>query len=270
LVPGSPQRVREMSWLRAQGFSLDEIAVRYDVSRERVRQILRAHGGPDAQDVAQARRRRVEQQAEERVDELLALWRAGQGTGDAAGALGLQAAACRGAIARCATDVDRAARRVSMSHARSRKAKAYREEDILDALTGVAARLGHVPSPREYEALARELELPSLTTVLVRLGDWATAVRAAGMQPRTAGRRARARRWTQDACWLALRRVVAETDEIPTVLAYERHAAGRADLPSAATIRNRLGRWSAIVTRLAAERELTTLHQPPAPQPRGA
>jgi hypothetical protein len=40
------------------------------------------------------------------------------------------------------------------------------------------------------------------------------------------------------------------------VLSYERHAAGRRDLPSSATLRNRLGRWSAITAQLAAEREL--------------
>ena len=51
-------------------------------------------------------------------------------------------------------------------------------------------------------------------------------------------------------------RSVAELGEIPTVLSYERHAADRADLPSSATLRNRLGRWSAITTQLAAERAL--------------
>src|SRR3954449_4492878 len=80
LVPGSLQRVREMAALREQGWSLDEIALRYEVSRERVRQILRAHGGPGTQEIADARRRRAEQQAEARVDELLTLWRAGEHT----------------------------------------------------------------------------------------------------------------------------------------------------------------------------------------------
>jgi len=36
----------------------------------------------------------------------------------------------------------------------------------------------------------------------------------------------------------------------------ERHATTREDLPSSATLRNRLGRWSAITTRLAAEQAL--------------
>ena len=257
LAPGSLQRIREMTLLREQGWSLDEIALRYGVSRERVRQILRANGGPGARHVSEARHRRAEQQAEARIDELLTLWRAGAQPRSAATSLGLQAVACRGTIARFATEVDRAARRASLAEARERGAQMYSDRDILVALTSVAARLGRTPSPKEYASLARELRFPSLPTVLNRMGGWTSAIHAAGMHPLgPATRRTRARRWTDDACWAALRRVVAELGEIPTVLSYERHAADRADLPSSATLRNRLGRWSAITTRLAAERAL--------------
>ncbi len=76
------------------------------------------------------------------------------------------------------------------------------------------------------------------------------------MTPIAAPAAARARRWTDSACREALRRVVDELGAIPTVSAYDRHAAGRPDLPSSATLRNRLGRWSAIAAQLAAEREL--------------
>jgi len=266
LAPGSLQRVREMTLLREQGWSLDEIALRYGVSRERVRQILRANGGPGARDVSEARRRRAEQQAEARIDELLTLWRAGAQPRSAATSLGLQAVACRSTIARFATEVDRAARRASLAEARERGAQLYSDRDILVALTSVAARLGRTPSPKEYAAVARELRFPSLPTVLNRMGGWTSAIHAAGMRPLGAAtRRTRARRWTDDACWTALRRVVAELGEIPTVLSYERHAVDRADLPSSATLRNRLGRWSAITTRLAAERALAE-HAPRAGQ----
>jgi transposase len=253
-APGTPQRIRQMRALRERGHSLDEIALRFGVSRERVRQILRAHGAPDPELVADARRRRAAQLAEERIDELLVLWRAGTEPSGAASSLGLQAAACRSTIARFATDVDRAARRASLSGTRG--AQTYSERDIVVALRAVAAGLGRVPSAKEYALLARGLELPSLPTVLNRMGGWTRAVRAAGMTPLASPGSARPRRWTQSACWSALRRVVDELDEIPTVLSYERHAAGRPDLPSSATLRNRLGRWSAISARLAAEREL--------------
>jgi hypothetical protein len=53
-----------------------------------------------------------------------------------------------------------------------------------------------------------------------------------------------------------LLRAADELGEIPSVLAYERFAAGRSDMPSSATIRNRLGRWSTLAARLAAQRQL--------------
>jgi AraC-like DNA-binding protein len=259
LAPGSLQRVRQMQAQREHGWSLDEIALRFGVSRERVRQILRAHGGPDPQDIADARRRRAEAQAEERIDELLALWRAGEQPRSAASALGLQAAACRSTIERFATDVDRAARKATIAGAR--RVQTYTERDIIVALTSVATRVGRVPSAKEYAAHARTLDYPSLPTILNRMGGWTHALRAAGMEPLSTPTRARKRRWTEDACWEALRAVVAELGEIPSVLAYERHAAGRAELPSSATVRNRLGRWSAITTQLAAQRELAAVAQ---------
>jgi transposase len=255
-APGTQQRMRQMRTLREQGLSLDEIALRFGVSRERVRQILRAFGAPDPELVASARRRRAAELAEARVDELLALWRAGAQPRNAASALGLQAAACRSTIARFATDVDKAARRASLSGARG--AKTYTERDIIVALRAVAAGLGRVPSAKEYALLARGLELPSLPTVLNRMGGWSRAVEAAGMTPISAHATSRTRRWTDSACWDALRRVVDELGEIPTVVSYDRHAAGRPDLPSSATLRNRLGRWTAISAQLAAERELAS------------
>lgn len=253
-APGTRQRMSQMRALRERGFSLDEIALRFGVSRERVRQILRVHGAPDPELVAGARRRRAAELAEQRVDELLALWRSGTEPSSAATALGLQAAACRSTIARFATEVDKAARRASLSGARG--VQTYSERDIIVALRAVAAGLGRVPSAKEYALLARGLELPSLPTVLNRMGGWTCAVEASGMKPLSPRGSSRPRRWTEGACWSALRRVIQELGEIPTVVSYEAHAAGRHDLPSSATLRNRLGRWSAIAAQLAAEREL--------------
>ena len=254
LVPGSLQRVRRMQALREQGWSLDEIALRFGVSRERVRQIMRAHGGPAPQDIAEARRRRAEAQAEARIDELLTRWRAGEQPRVAASELGLQAAACRSTIARFATDADRAARKASMAGARW--VQTYSDRDIILALVSVSTRVGRVPSAKDYAAHARELSYPSLPTVLNRMGGWTNALRASGMQPPATPARGRKRRWTDEACWTALRKVVRELGGLPTVLAYERHAAGRPELPSSATLRNRLGRWSSITTQLAAQTQV--------------
>jgi hypothetical protein len=254
LVPGSLQRVRQMTALRQQGWSLDEIALRFMVSRERVRQILRTQGGPDPQDVIQARRRRAEQLAEVRIDALLSLWRAGVDAASLAGTLGLQAVACRSTIERFATDVDRAARSASLAGARV--VPTYSDRDIILALTSAAARLGRVPTAKEYAAVARTAQLPSLTTVHNRMGGWSKAVAAAGLSRDALPSRPRPRQWTDEACWEALRRAADELGELPSVLDYERVAAGRSDLPSSTTIRNRLGRWTSLTARLAAQREL--------------
>jgi hypothetical protein len=139
----------------------------------------------------------------------------------------------------------------------------YSDCDIAIALTSTAAGLGRTPSAREYEALARTHGGPSVKTILNRMGGWTTAIQAVGLTPvRPVG--TRSRRWTVEACWAAVRAVAAELDEIPTVITYDRCAAGRPDLPSSATLRNRLGRWSAITTRLAAERHLTSTARPAA------
>jgi hypothetical protein len=258
LTPGSLQRVLQMVELREQGSSLHEIAMRFEVSRERVRQILCAHGAPDLRDVVQARRRRAERLAEARVDELLALWRAGEGPRAIAERLGLQSAVCRSTIERFATDVDRAARTASLAGART--IRTYSERDIVLALASVAARLDRTPSAHEYAAAISGARLPSLATVLHRMGGWSNALAAAGLRETVAAGvvagRTRGRRWSDEACWDALRRALDGLGEIPTVRAYERYAAGREDMPSSATIRNRLGRWSSLATRLAAEREL--------------
>ncbi|HEV7805759.1 MAG TPA: hypothetical protein VGO80_08075 [Solirubrobacteraceae bacterium] len=243
-----------MAALREQGFSLDDVATRFAVSRERVRQILRVHGGPDPQAIVEARRHRAQRLAEARVDELLVLWREGVAPGAIAAGLGLQVAATRIAIERFATDVDRAARMASMTGERA--GALYSDDDIALALRSAASRLGRVPSPKDYATIARPLGYPSLATVVNRMGGWLNAVTSAGLRPRATATRSRPRRWTEQACWDALRRAVDELDEIPGVQAYERLAVGRNDLPSAATIRNRLGRWSSIAARLAAQREL--------------
>jgi len=137
-------------------------------------------------------------------------------------------------------------------------ARTYSDRDIAAALASVAADLGRVPSAKEYEALARARGAPSLATVLNRMGGWTKAVRAAGLTPPRTPARTRSRRWTADACWSAIRAVVAELEQIPTVVTYDRHAASRPDLPSSATLRNRLGRWSAITTAIAVERDLAS------------
>jgi DNA-binding CsgD family transcriptional regulator len=248
---GPELRVLQMAALRRRGFGLHQIAELFLVSRERVRQLLLAHGGPDRHDAAAARRRGAERLAEERADDVLDRWRTGESAKEIALALGLDGSAARNVIERLATEADRYARQAGL--AARRDGLTYTDAEIIRALQAAATILGRVPAAREYAALAGEMDLPSLATVANRMRGWSNAVAAAGLRPTTGNVRSHPRRWTPEACWEALGRAVDELGEIPTVVAYEQFAAGRDDLPSAATIRNRLGRWSALTARLAAE-----------------
>jgi hypothetical protein len=109
-----------------------------------------------------------------------------------------------------------------------------------------------VPSSNDYQTIAAELGLPSLPTVSNRLGSWREAVRAAGMTPHPPRRSGYSRRWTEDACRRALEALVTELGEVPTADQYEVLASADDSLPSLATVRNRLGRWSEVSARLLA------------------
>ena len=167
-----------------------------------------------------------------------------------------------------ATDVDRAARKAHLAGAS--RAQTYSDRDLILALTSVASRVGRVPSAKEYATSARALNYPSLPTILNRMGGWAHALRAAGMEPLSAPRRAQAPLDRGVVLGVAARRRRGARRD-PDGLAYERHAAGRPELPSSATLRNRLGRWSSIATQLAAQRELVRAMTPgPDEAPRAA
>lgn len=54
------------------------------------------------------------------------------------------------------------------------------------------------------------------------------------------------RRWTQERVFDALVNYARESGRLPTSTQYQGVAPGRDDLPSFATVRNRLGRWSSV------------------------
>jgi hypothetical protein len=64
-------------------------------------------------------------------------------------------------------------------------------------------------------------------------------------------RRSYTRTWGEKACWTALEGLTEEFGQLPTVEHYDALAITRDDLPSLATVRNRLGRWSEVVAILA-------------------
>ncbi len=243
-------RLGEMARLRGEGLTLAEIAARFDITRERVRQLLRHAGG--STDGRDARRIRQLEAARAALEGLLAGFRAGRSTAETARELGVTPAAATRVLRESITASDRAERARNRSVNRL-QASTYSREAILRALLDVARLTEGPPTSSEYGRHARRLRLPSLPTVTTRFGSWAEAVRAAGMTPHTSPRRAYDRHWTEERCWQALQRLVAELGEAPTAAQYEVLASADEDLPSLATVRNRLGRWSEIVARLVVD-----------------
>ncbi|MGI8729264.1 MAG: homing endonuclease associated repeat-containing protein [Solirubrobacteraceae bacterium] len=249
-TPAAPSpRTRAMIEMRLTGRTLHEIGEHFGVSSERIRQILHANGVGSAR-VAAAVRAHAMTSIARQEKRLIELFREGREISEIAAVVGVTTDQLREALRGRATAADRAARRAR----RSRSSVAYTDADLLQAIHRVADELGDVPTSANYRRLARQLGLPSLPTITNRLGSWNQAVRASGMTPNTT-HDGYTRRWTSEACWRALARLVTELGDAPTAEQYELIAAANDDLPSIATARNRLGRWSDIVDRLLSSHD---------------
>lgn len=243
------ERNRQIVSLREDGWTLEEIGHRFGISRERARQIAQA-GGVSATAASAQKRRRALEEAERAKGALIDGFRAGRAVAELAAELGLFRAAAEEVVRASATSADRAERKRGSSAIRQHLA--YSQADLVRAVQEVANRLGGVPSSQEYRAIAGELGLPSLPTVSKRFGGWAHAVRAAGMTPKAANRSNYTRRWTEDACRRALTGLLNELGDMPTAEQYDVLASATDNLPSLATVRNRLGRWSEVTSTLLA------------------
>lgn len=259
-TPGTPRGVAaprprssrdvEIITLRRDGLTLDQIGRRFGITRERVRQILRA-GGVAIESAAATRRAQRLEAARGVSAELVAGFRAGRQTNDLARALGVSSPAAHEVIRASVTQADRVERRRRLSGNRTND-HLYTVADLTRAVREVSERIGGVPSSKDYADHAPLLGLPSLPTLSNRFGGWGEAVRAAGMVPHRSNRPNYTRRWTEERCWEALKNLVAELGEAPTAQQYEVLASADDELPSLATVRIRLGRWADVAARLVA------------------
>ena len=240
--------------LRADGCSLAEIGRRFGVSRQRVDQILRRTGVAQA---GAARSRAVrsaqaatlrEQHAKlagERSGEILERYRRGEDPPAIARELELQCEAVKRLIAGQRTDADRAARRKIVERPAEPR---YSDDELVRGVALVASRLGHTPTCGEYDRAARELGLACVATVYQRSGTWMRALHAAGLKPRP--RALTPPRWDAEACWQAVQSVADQLGDPPRYHRYAQLATERDDLPSATTVRQRLGFWHDIAAQL--------------------
>ena len=217
------------------------------MTRERVRQILKREG-VDGATAINARRALMVEAAEARREDILHAFRRGDSTAQIARDLDVGPTAVRALLDDAVTPLDRAHRRANRHSAGM--GELFSDEDLVAAVREVGGRYGRTPTTAEYGRAAAGGMLPSAQLIHVRLG-WREAVLRAGLTPRGSVRRTYTRRWPADACRHALRRIVVETGEVPTAAQYEALAQLDDSLPSIATVRNRLGRWSTVTADLA-------------------
>lgn len=226
------------------GATYETVARQHSMSRERVRQILKEHGKGSGSTI-RANRRRAE--AREHQAEIVRTYRRGKSAAEIASEMGLSATLVSELIRETVTKHDRAVRRGNRQNTAE---KVYTDEELIEAVAEVGRRVGRTPTTGEYDSIAVSSGLPRIATIHNRLG-WREAVTAAGLETRPAYRQY-TQRWSEAAVWRALRQLVIDLGEVPTLNRYDEMAQLDDGLPSAATVRNRVGGWITVTANLAS------------------
>jgi DNA-binding CsgD family transcriptional regulator len=246
-------RDREIVELRAVGRTLREISQRFGVSHQRIAQIVANAGGPVGDDVTRLRHDADARRATERSAEILELWRRGLRVGEIHQRTGVSWRAIRRTVAGLATAGDRSARGDALLPRRATVLPLFTDEQLIAGVRAVAQRVGHPPTGPEYQQLSGRLRLASHATVYMRFGSWSGVLRAAGFDVAPSAR-SRPATWGVAECWRALESVADQLGDPPSYNRYRRLSEQRDDLPSAATVRLRLGLWSDTAAALSERR----------------
>lgn len=244
-----PPREAEMIRLRQDGWTLQEIAMQFCLSRERVRQLLVQFGGPSPAEV----RAREQSRAKEKQDRLAASTAVAirthlEGSGvasvsEVAQATGLD----ESDIARFWPDESKHLRIFGSSGDLT-----WSDAQIVEAIRDAATYEFPLTSAG-YAELQRigEVQGPSLALIAKRFGSWTAACEAADVEHGPTHREHYESHWT-DEDLLAFARQYFEDPDFPG--SAHRYADWRAlkapDAPSLPTLRNRLGSWTEVKRRV--------------------
>ncbi len=127
---------------------------------------------------------------------------------------------------------------------RRRRPPAYTDEQLLQALRDLAAKLGRTPVYRE---LLNHRGLPSPSIYHKRFGSWNAALEAAGLEPKR--RRRPPRHFTSDQLLEILRDLADDLDRTPK----RRDLAARRDLPAPSAYYGHFKTWAAALKAAGLE-----------------
>ena len=246
----NPTRDRDRSILamRAEGLTLEEIAKRVGLTRERVRQIVRNNGGASAREARAAAVRQLtgfEAELSAAIERAVLHGECGR-YADIESRFDLSAAEAHRATPRSVA---------TLLEAPSTPACKWTDEQVFEALR-TAATFEYPLGRKKYEALlnAGEVQGPSGARV-EQLFGWAKACEMAGVETRQA-RRDYQSTWTDDDLRYFAREYLRGAGPTASFAGYDTWRR-RAQLPapSSQTLRNRLGRWVSIKRAVLLESE---------------
>lgn len=244
--PRIPKRVLDMHELYETGASLGEVADRFGVSRERVRQLFGAHGFR-TRSLAETNALRRQQLVSQHRDEILDLIGAGAAPAEVADRLSIPQQLVREVLR---DDPSRLRLAAFRRNARKRHAPRYSDDEIIECLRTASVEIGGVLTTAEYTSFARTREFPDgrpwpgHQTPALRFGSWRAALQRAGLEANPPSAIAGQRLFTREHCVDAILEVEREVGHPPTAAEYERAAsASNGVLPSLATVRHRCGGW---------------------------
>lgn len=240
-------RNTEIVRLREEGLTLEQIASKFGITRERARQIANQGGAASA---AELRRRRQLSQAE-RGDHLRQAIISFVETN-----LGLDIEDVAERLGVTVTELRRLApshiRRLTVSpDDRSAGNVRWSPEDILTALRQ-AATYEYPLSAVAYAGLVSsgEVDGPSVPLVFMRYGSWTAACTKAGIESGVSPIENYESRWTERDLLRSVRTYLLQPDSLGTFEGYGSWARSLGDdTPSSATIRVRLGTWNSVKRR---------------------
>ena len=241
----APEKVREMIQLRREEWTLQQIAERFSLSRERVRQLLKDWGGPSANEVAELRKARTTQ---EQIERLAPVETAIRKQIAVSGAMSVEEVA-----AHTGFEVEKVLRawpedlriyqlRPSPPSESNRR---WSDKDVMDALH-VAAIYSFPLGAADYDELVGigEVSGPTSSRIIQRYGAWVAACEAAGIEPRRTVRNGYDSKWTDDDLLAFARAYFQDPGFTGSSHRYDEWRKQHSpDAPSFGTLRNRIGSW---------------------------
>lgn len=245
--PAISPRDQMMCDLRGKGLSLDEIGLQFDLTRERVRQIIEEAGGPSASDVREMKARdsasRIQQLQEKISKEVLS------NPGLTISEIG----------ERCSLSVSDVRKYLpanlkkltipshSVEHESSNSQQKWTDAEILKSLE-LAQTYVFPVTTSNYAELVRvgEVQGPSVPLIHNRFGGWAAACQKAGVEHGPTHREYN-RTWTDDDLLRFVGLYLIEPNSDGTFRGYEQWRLNDCDdAPSGALLRIRIGSWTFI------------------------